>query len=99
MRSRGLDLGSLGHGILPSVFREQSAKWELISKQYLSKIILLVHRFITVALEVVCRDTHVLRAISSAILGDLCIKYEGGMNQVTFLVEVERQLKPYTLNH
>ncbi|EGY20897.1 uncharacterized protein VDAG_02421 [Verticillium dahliae VdLs.17] len=93
-RSRGLDLGSLGHGILPSVFREQSAKWEMISKQYLSKIILLVHRFIMVALEVVCRDAHVLQDITSAIISDLCIKYEGGMDQATFLVDVERQLKP-----
>ncbi|KAH7377255.1 dynamin family protein [Plectosphaerella cucumerina] len=82
-RSRGLDLGSLSHGILPSVFREQSAKWEMISKQYLSKIILLVHRFIMVALEVVCRDTHVLQDITSAIISDLCIKYE----------------EAYTLNH
>ncbi|KAK1624560.1 dynamin family protein [Colletotrichum phormii] len=98
-RSRGLDLGSLGHGVLPSVFREQSAKWEMIAKQYLSKIILLVHRFILTALKVVCVDTQVLQDVSSAILGDLCAKYEGGMNQATLLVNVERQLKPYTLNH
>jgi hypothetical protein len=56
-RSRGLDLGSLGHGVLPSVSREQSAKWEMIAKQYLSKIILFVHRFILAALKVVCTDT------------------------------------------
>ncbi|KAK1980510.1 dynamin family protein [Colletotrichum cereale] len=97
--SRGLDLGSLGHGVLPSVFREQSAKWEKIAKQYLSKIILLVHRFILAALEIVCADTQVLQNISSAILDDLCAKYEGSIDQATLLVNVERQLKPYTLNH
>ncbi|KAI1521359.1 hypothetical protein PtrSN001C_012268, partial [Pyrenophora tritici-repentis] len=97
--SRGLDLGSLGHGVLPSVFREQSAKWEMIAKQYLSKIILFVHRFILKALEVVCADTQVLQLVSSAIIVELCAKYKDGMNQATFLVNVERQLKPYTLNH
>ncbi|KZL75274.1 Interferon-induced GTP-binding protein Mx2 (dynamin family protein) [Colletotrichum tofieldiae] len=98
-RSRGLDLGSLSPSILSSVFREQSAKWERIAKQYLSKIILLVHRFILAALEVVCADTQVLQSVSSAILNDLCAKYEGSMDQATLLVNVERQLKPYTLNH
>lgn len=98
-RSRGLELGSLGQGVLPSVFREQSAKWEMIAKQYLSKIILLVHQFILTALEVICGDTQVFQDISSAILSDLCTKYEGGMNQATLLIDVERQLKPYTLNH
>ncbi|TLS20793.1 uncharacterized protein PpBr36_10986 [Pyricularia pennisetigena] len=75
-RSRGLDLGSLGPSILPDVFREQSAKWETIAKQYLSKIILLVHRFILTALEVVCADSQVLQNVSSAILSDLCTTYE-----------------------
>ncbi|KAM0321293.1 hypothetical protein ACHAQA_010191 [Verticillium albo-atrum] len=98
-RSRGLDLGSLGHGILPSVFREQSAKWEMISKQYLSKIILLDHRFIMVALEVVCQDVHIRQNIASAISSDLCIKYEDSMNESTLLVNIERQTRPYTLNH
>ncbi|TIC96829.1 Interferon-induced GTP-binding protein Mx [Colletotrichum higginsianum] len=98
-RSRGLDLGSLGHRVLSSVFREQSANWEKIVRQYLSKIIVLIHRFILAALEVVCADTQVLQDVSSAILSDLCAKYEGGMSQATFLVNVERQLKPYTLNH
>ncbi|KAK2037388.1 interferon-induced GTP-binding protein mx2 [Colletotrichum somersetense] len=97
--SRGLDLGSLGHSVLQSVFREQSAKWEKIAKQYLSKIILLVHRFILAALEIVCADTQVLQNVSSAILDDLRVKYEGSIDQMTLLVNVERQLKPYTLNH
>ncbi|KAK2005461.1 hypothetical protein LZ32DRAFT_176076 [Colletotrichum eremochloae] len=87
------------HGVLASVFREQSAKWEKIAKQYLSKIILLVHRFILAALEIVCADTQVLQNVSSAILDDLCAKYEGSINQETLLVNVERQLKQYTLNH
>lgn len=98
-RSRGQELGGFGHGVLLSVFREQSAKWGMVARQYLSKIIVLVHRFILAALKIVCADTQVFHDVSSTILGDLCAKYEGGMNQATLLVNVERQLKPYTLNH
>ncbi|KAK1996874.1 dynamin family protein [Colletotrichum falcatum] len=98
-RSRGLDLGSLGHGVLPSVFREQSAKWEKMTRQYLSRVILVVHRFVLAALEVVCADAQVLQSVSAAILDDLCAKYQGGIDQATLLVDVERRLKPYTLNH
>ncbi|GJC88109.1 hypothetical protein ColLi_10947 [Colletotrichum liriopes] len=75
-RSCGLDLGSLDHGVLLSVFR-----------------------VILEALKIVCADTQVLQDVSSTILGDLCAKYLGGIDQATLLVNVERQLKPYTLNH
>ncbi|ROT42142.1 interferon-induced GTP-binding protein mx2 [Sodiomyces alkalinus F11] len=98
-RSRGLDLGTFGHGILSTAFREQSAKWEMMTKQYLSLVILVVHRFVLAALEVVCVDTQVLQDLSSTVLGDLGAKYETCMNQAILLVHIERQLKPYTLNH
>lgn len=97
--SRGLDLGSLGNGILPNIFREQSVKWEGIAKKYLSKIILLVHRFIILALDAVCKDAQVLQDVFSALAGDLYAQYESSINHAIFLVNVERVLKPYTLNH
>ncbi|KAL2760859.1 hypothetical protein ACRALDRAFT_1073466 [Sodiomyces alcalophilus JCM 7366] len=98
-RSRGLDLGTVGPGILRSAFQEQSTKWETMTMQYLSKIILLVHRFILTALEVVCRDAQVLQEVTSAILAVLCVKYEDSMKEASLLVNIERQFKPYTLNH
>lgn len=98
-RSRGLDLGTLNPGILSAVFREQSKKWAMMTKQYLSRIILLVHRFILTALKVACSDAHVLQEILSAISADLYARYEAGMNDAEMLVTIERQFKPYTLNH
>ncbi|KAJ0383052.1 hypothetical protein COL922a_011269 [Colletotrichum nupharicola] len=99
LRSRGLELGTLSPNILSSVFREQSAKWQAISKQYVSKVILLVHRFILSALQIVCSDPQVVQNISSTIISDTCARYEASMAQVDLLVGVERDLKPYTLNH
>ncbi len=98
-RSRGIEVGTFSPGIFSSVFREQSAKWGSITEQYLSRVILTVHRFILMALEVVCTDTRVREELTSAILSDLLAKYAKGMTQARFLVDVERQLKPYTLNH
>lgn len=71
----------------------------MMAKQYLSKIILLVHRFILQALEAVCGDKQVLQDLTSALAGDLGDRYKSGMAQAVLLVDIERQLKPYTLNH
>jgi hypothetical protein len=97
--SRGIELGTFGPGILSSVFRAQSEKWGLMTEQYLSKIILVVHRFILMALDTVCTDSKVREELKSTILSDLLAKYADGMKQSRLLVDVERRLKPYTLNH
>jgi hypothetical protein len=98
-RSRGIELGTFGPGILSSVFREQSENWDRMTEQYLSKIILVVHRFIVMGLEVVCTDSKVLEELKFTILSDLIARYEDGMKHSRLLVDVERKLKPYTLNH
>jgi dynamin family protein len=98
-RSRGFDLGTLGPGVISSVFREQSEKWEIITAQYVSKVILLVHQFIAISLSSVCTDTQVVKNITAAIMKDLCDRYKSAMSQAMLLVNVERQFKPYTLNH
>jgi hypothetical protein len=98
-RSRGLELGTVSPGILASVFREQSAKWETIARELVSYIILLVHQFIIKALDVVCTDKQVYKSIVSAITKDLGDGYQSGIDHVKLLADIERQLKPYTLNH
>ncbi|KAH0434589.1 hypothetical protein CcaCcLH18_05200 [Colletotrichum camelliae] len=99
LRSRALELGTLSPKILSSVFREQSAKWEVISKQYISKVILVIHRFIVSGLQTVCADLQVARNISSTMMGNICAKYEASIAQLNGLLSVERDLTPYTLNH
>ncbi|TLS23146.1 uncharacterized protein PpBr36_06798 [Pyricularia pennisetigena] len=53
--------------------------------------------------DLVTERTAKLAVVSSVegkrkpILSDLCAKYESSMSQATFLANVERQLKPYTL--
>lgn len=97
-RSRGLELGTVGPGLLSSAFREQSSKWKLMTGQYLSKIILAIHRFILRSLEIVCPDKRVREELTSRILNDLLPRYSEGMQQAMLLADVERQKRPYTLN-
>lgn len=98
-RSRGIELGTFGPAVLTSVFREQSVRWGPMTEQFVSKIIQAVHRFVCAALAIVCTDDNVREALKAAILADLCVRYKDAMGQAKLLVDVERQLKPYTLNH
>ncbi|KPA35826.1 dynamin family protein [Fusarium langsethiae] len=99
LRSRGAELGTFGPHILSSAFQEQSIYWKKMARQYLSKVIFCVHKFILRALENVCSDTRVLEELTSGLMAELLTKYDSSMNQAIHLVDIERHKKPYTLNH
>lgn len=96
--SRGVELATFGPGLLSSAFREKSNKWESFAKLYISKIILVIHRFIMTALGRLCVDPEVLDELKSTLSSDLFDRYQAGMDQAMFLVAIERNMKPYTLN-
>ncbi len=70
--------------MLSSVFREQSAGWGLLAEQYLSKVILIIHRFILMAVEAVCADPKVREKLVSALLDSLLAKYTDRIGQARF---------------
>lgn len=96
-RSRGLEL-TFGPELLASAFREQSKKWEPLAKTYMSKVILTIHRFIVTILGEICSDTKVLEELKSVLSSDLLDRYQAAMDQAMFLVNIERDTKPYTLH-
>ncbi|SCO92390.1 related to RBTMx2 protein [Fusarium oxysporum] len=98
-RSRGVELGTFGPRILSSAFQEQSIYWQKMATQYLSKVVLSVHKFILGALEKVCYETRILDELISGLMADLVARYQDGMNRAIHLVHIERHKKPYTLNH
>jgi GTPase SAR1 family protein len=98
-RSRGVELGTFGPRVLSSAFQEQSIYWQKMATQYLSKVILSVHKFILGALRKICYETHILDELISGLTPDLLAKYQDGMNRAIHLVHIERHKKPYTLNH
>ena len=99
LRSRGMDLGTFSNAVWTSAFKEQSTKWSGISKAFMSRVIVSIHRFINDALGVVCMDLGVRDELWSTMLDELLRRYEAGMAAAEFLVAAERDTKPYTLDH
>ncbi|KAK3505421.1 P-loop containing nucleoside triphosphate hydrolase protein [Neurospora crassa] len=98
-QSRGIELGTFSPIILASAFRDQTAKWSIMTEHYISEIIVRIHKFITSILKIVCSDSKLFEAIKSIIMDDLLARYAKGMDYAKFLVQVEREKKPYTVNH
>jgi hypothetical protein len=99
IQSRGIQLGTFGDSILSSAFKEQSMKWADMTKGYISNITFVIHRFMVTILENICIDVWIREEVWSEIIEDVLKRYRAAMNQAMFHVSVEREKRPYTLNH
>jgi GTPase SAR1 family protein len=97
--SRGVELGTFGEALLSSAFKEQSRKWTGMTEAYMSRVIMAIHRFMTIALKELCMDVGVREEIWASILDEVLKRYTAAMDQARFLVSIERDKRPYTLNH
>ncbi|KAK8115624.1 hypothetical protein PG984_012126 [Apiospora sp. TS-2023a] len=98
LRTRGQDLGTFNANLVSQAFAEQSCKWGDMTKIYMSRVIITLHRFIAAALRSVCPEEQARKQVWSVILESLVERYKAAMAQADLLVEVERRQKPYTLN-
>ncbi|KAG4254545.1 dynamin family protein [Fusarium proliferatum] len=98
LHTRGLDLGTFNANVIAMAFSEQSKKWGDMTKVYMSRVIIIIHRFIATALRAVFPEEQARRQLWSSILDGLLQRYKMAMDQASLLVEVERHKKPYTLN-
>lgn len=98
LQSRGLDLGTFDPHLLSMAFTEQSRKWGYMTKTYMRRIIIALHRFIAAALRSVCLDDQARSHLWSAILETVVERYKAAMAQASLLIEVEQRKKLYTLN-
>jgi hypothetical protein len=98
LRSRGLDLGTFNAHLVSSAFAEQTIKWKAITKTYMSRVILTVHRFIKAIMSKICRDQEICQKLWSEILTGLLPGYRRALEQVELLIHVDQQKQPYTLN-
>ncbi|PVH90750.1 interferon-induced GTP-binding protein Mx2 [Periconia macrospinosa] len=99
LRCRGVDLGTFSGAILSSAFKEQSSKWASMTKAYVSRVIVVIHRFMVIALDTLCTDMQVREEIWSSILDEVLKRYKAAMDQAMFLASIEREKRPYTVNH
>lgn len=97
--SRGFEMGTFNPSLLATTMRKQSAKWLNFTLGYISDIITIVHRFILAALEVACVDQRVCRRLKARLMEDLLSKYQDAIKQANFILNIERNGTPLTLNH
>ncbi|KAK4191736.1 P-loop containing nucleoside triphosphate hydrolase protein [Podospora australis] len=98
LSSRGMGLGAVSDVVLASAWREQSKKWPDITHAFMSKIIASIHRFLTSALELCCTDSSVREALWDTLQEDVLLRYKSTISFLNYLLAVERDNKPYTLN-
>lgn len=97
-RSRGMDLSTVNSSVWAGAWKEQSNKWPIMSKAFMSRVIVAIHRFIMAALDDACSDRTVREELWTTILDELLRRYEVGMAAAEVLVSAERDARPYTLD-
>ncbi|KAF7590639.1 hypothetical protein BBP40_002587 [Aspergillus hancockii] len=97
--SRGFEIGTFNVSLLATSMKKQSVKWSKFARGYISDIITVIHRFIVKGLEIASVDKRLFGNLLSMMMDDLLTKYQQALNQVDFLLHVERNGTPKTLNH
>ncbi|KAM3452232.1 hypothetical protein MY3296_004670 [Beauveria thailandica] len=98
-RSRGSQLIPLNPMLFSSALREQTSGWSAQTVYYVSRVIYTIHDFLVGALEAVCSDKRAREELLSQILEETLARYAASLQQAKFLVNVEREAHPYTLNN
>ncbi|EQL35389.1 hypothetical protein, variant [Blastomyces dermatitidis ATCC 26199] len=97
--SRGFEIGTFNPSVLSPIVKKQSVNWEILALGYVSDMICAVHSFILKVLESVCKDRPVRERLLSLLMDPLVEIYQRSLRQVKFLLCVERDGIPMTLNH
>lgn len=79
--------------------KRQSVKWKSLALGYISDIMTIVHTFVVDLLRVVCPIERVRMGIMSLLMDRLVERYTSATSHVEFLLEIELDGTPATLNH
>lgn len=96
--SRGFELGTFDSSLIAITMKTQSARWEWLALGYISDVISMAHNFITHLLDLICPDAGVRDSLMSVMMEGLMAKYKNALDNVRFLLHVERMGRPTTLN-
>lgn len=84
---------------MPSLFAEQSRAWGFYAHNHVTKVIRKIHHFNHEALRYCCNDDALCERLWDKLLQPLLPSYEKALQQVSFLVEIERHGNLMTMNH
>ncbi|KAJ5538589.1 Dynamin [Penicillium frequentans] len=96
--AKGFEIGTFNHTLLTTLMKRQSSKWPMIAHGYISDIIIIIHNFIERVLEAAFVDQSIPPNIIALLTDDLMSKYRESISQVNFLLKIEREGTPMTLN-
>lgn len=97
--SRGFELGTFNVTLLTLLWKKQSVKWEHLALGYISDVIIIVNKYTFALLRGICGDERVLNGLTSVLAEDLETRYRKAIDQVKFILCVERDCTPLTANH
>ena len=97
--ARGFELGTFDSTLLAVIMKRQAAKWEDLTLGYVSDVITVVHTFICRVMEKIALNERVRIGIMDGLLDRMRDKYLKAMEHARFLLKVELQGTPATLNH
>lgn len=97
--ARGFEIGPFNPVFLSTLMKKQTAKWPVLTQGYISDVIAIVHRFINKALRAACGDKRISDNLIALMWDDLMYKYRQGLSQIDFILSIEREEMPMTLNH
>lgn len=95
----GFEIGTFSPSLLSTLMKKQSTKWPILAQGHISDIITIVHNYICKALTIACCDSKIFSQILSLLMDDLLEKYRQAMSMTDFLLRIERESAPMTLNH
>ncbi|KAL4912669.1 P-loop containing nucleoside triphosphate hydrolase protein [Aspergillus aurantiobrunneus] len=98
LSSRGFEIGTVSPTLLSAIMKTQSSNWPAIAHDYIADVITMVHKFVLRALELACPEPKVRTRLLTVTMDNLLAKYSRALEQVDFLLRIERTGRPNTLN-
>lgn len=97
--SRGFELGQFDPSLLATLLKAQTRNWQGLALGYTSDVVALTHTFIQTLLEYICPGPSTHQNLKSMIMDHLMDRYQKSLNEVEFILVVERFGTPATQNH
>ena len=97
--ARGFELGTLNSSLLAVTMKRQSMKWKSLALGYIADIVTMAHTFVIDLLRAVCPIERVRIGIMSLLMDHLVERYKSAISHVNFLLKIELEGTPATLNH
>jgi hypothetical protein len=98
-RSKGFEIGTINPSLMPLLFAEQSRGWGFYAHSHVTKVIRKIHHFNHEALQYCCNNDMLCERLWDKLVHPLLPSYGKALQQVSFLVDIERHGNLMTMNH